>query len=81
MLIKQEEIQDLLFQINKILYAERGIMLKDVEVSKKRRLLLYVNPIGGKGSAITIWNRIKNLFSKKSYKIISFFFRSSKCTN
>ncbi len=46
---------------------ESGVMYKELDGNKKRRLLLYVNPVGGQGSALGIWNRIKNLFCKHKY--------------
>jgi hypothetical protein len=64
LLIPSIIIDEIKYEINKIIYVERSVLYKEVDVNKKRRLLLYVNPIGGKGSAIAIWNRIKNLFSK-----------------
>jgi hypothetical protein len=36
-------------------------------IRQKRKLLLFINPIGGKGHAIQVWNRIKYMFGNVIY--------------
>ncbi len=45
---------------------------------RNRKLLLFVNPFGGKGSAIAIWNRIKDIFGMLKL-IFSYCKCSSRC--
>ena len=34
------------------------------EIRSRRKLLLFINPVGGRGIAIQIWNQVKYLFGK-----------------
>jgi len=34
------------------------------ELRRRRKLLLFVNPFGGRGTAIQTWNQVKFLFGK-----------------
>ena len=35
------------------------------EYRTRRKLLLFINPFGGRGTAIQIWNQVKYLFGNK----------------
>ncbi len=44
-------------------------MIQEIDWKKKRIFLLYVNPVGGSGAALRIWNRVKSLFSLSDIEI------------
>jgi sphingosine kinase len=56
-------------EVYKIIMGERTTLTKEIDVNKKRKYLLYVNPVGGSGAALRIWNRVKNLFSISDIEI------------
>lgn len=39
------------------------------EITYKRTYIVFINPIGGKGKAITIWNLISNIIDKSFINI------------
>lgn len=40
------------------------------ELRTRRKLLLFINPYGGRGTAIRIWNNVKYLFGKNKIILI-----------
>ena len=52
-LLDETVYEQILSEINNILYKQPTL---------KRKLLLFINPHGGRGNAMKIWNQVKNTF-------------------
>lgn len=43
--------------------------IREINLNAKRKYLLFINPFGGRGTAIKVWNRVKNILGIMCYNI------------
>jgi sphingosine kinase len=52
------------------LYQEiSGINKLPIELTLKKKMLLFINPFGGRGTAIKVWNQVKHIFDLANIEI------------
>jgi hypothetical protein len=60
LLVGEENLEEISSIFNKITMEDTI----HPQLTVKRKYLLYVNPIGGHGAAIKVWNQVKHIFGK-----------------
>ena len=61
---------DYILQIKKCIYEISLPKLNELQAkNRKRKFLAFVNPIGGKGNALTLWAKAKSIFEQTDIEI------------
>ena len=61
---------DYVIQIKKSIYNISLPKLNELQPkNRKRKILAFVNPMGGKGNALTLWNRAQKIFNQTNLEI------------
>ena len=61
---------DYVIQIKKSIYNISLPKLNELQAkNRKRKILAFVNPMGGKGNALTLWNRAQKIFDQTNLEI------------
>ena len=50
------------FEIEKIIYEQASNIKKNLDQNFYRKMLLFINPFGGKGNALKVWKKVENIF-------------------
>jgi hypothetical protein len=59
--MKQDTYEEIAKELNDVINRNFPY-IKEISIDFKRKLLLYINPVGGKGLALQRWNSVKKLF-------------------
>ena len=61
---------DYISQIKKCIYDISLPKLNELQAkNRKRKILAFINPIGGKGNALTLWDRAEKIFAQTDIEI------------
>ena len=61
---------DYVEQIKKCIYEISLPKINELQAkNRKRKFLAFINPIGGKGNALSLWEKAENIFSKAEIQI------------
>ena len=62
--------RELVIQIKKIIYSISFPKLNELQAkNRKRKILAFINPIGGKGNGLEIWERAERIFEETDIEI------------
>ena len=71
--------KDYIIQIKKSIYHISLPKLNELQAkNRKRKILSFVNPIGGKGNALTIWEKAQKIFSQANLEVDTIITRKFK---